>query len=144
MRRTVYEQVGDFNARLRRGQDYDYWIRVSRVTKIHKLDEVYAVYRMNNESVTHRPNEINFEYEVLAGAIDTWGYQCVGGDTVKKNRVEQYLAEVCFSFAYYHLNSGSIDVALSSILRSLKHNPYKFSYWLYLGFIYIRYLTNRL
>lgn len=144
MRRTVFEQVGDFNVHLRRGQDYDYWIRTSRVTKMHKLDQVYAVYRMNNESVTNRPNEINFGYEVLINAVDNWGYQCVSGEIVDKKLVERYLAEVCFSFAYYHLNSGSINVARNSILRSLKHNPFKFSYWLYLGFICSRYLIPRL
>ncbi|MDF1643113.1 MAG: glycosyltransferase [Pseudomonadales bacterium] len=143
IRRTIFEQVGDFNAHLRRGQDYDYWIRASRITKMHKLDQVYAIYRMNNQSVTNRPNEINFGYKVLTNAINKWGYQCVSGKAVDKKLVERYLAEVCFSFAYYHLSSGSINVARNSIFLSLKHNPFKFSYWLYLGFIGSRYLKPR-
>src|SRR5262245_60758400 len=50
MRRELDERVGGFDVKLRRGQDYDYWLRASRLTRIDRLDAPLALYRMQ---VTH-------------------------------------------------------------------------------------------
>ena len=49
MRSNVAREVGDFDKALKRGQDYDYWLRVSRLTPIHKLRGVYSLYRVHPE-----------------------------------------------------------------------------------------------
>jgi len=140
MRRSVYEQVGDFNAELRRGQDYDYWLRISRLTRIHKLDSCLAVYRLNEASVTNRPNKINYEYLLLTDTLGKWGYRCVSGKTADEERVQKRLSEICFSFAYHQFYSGDISVALSSILTSLRHDKLRVSSWVYLGLICSKHL----
>ena len=51
LRRSIMEAVGLFNEDLLRGQDYDYWIRLSRVTRIHKLDNELVLYRIHGDNI---------------------------------------------------------------------------------------------
>ena len=47
------------------GEDYDYWIRVSRITQIAKLATVLSYYRIHSGNITKRPTPINYSVEVI-------------------------------------------------------------------------------
>jgi len=139
MRHSIYEQVGNFNTNLRRGQDYDYWLRVSKITQIHKLDRIYAVYRQHNESISNKVNSVNYEYIVIKSAIDN-----LGESSKNKKHVLQRLSDLCFDFSYQHYHNGSLKVALDSILKSIRYNPFKIKAWVYLILIASKYLYSSL
>lgn len=50
--RSVFNEVGDFDTSLRIGEDYDLWLRASRVTKILRVPDKLALYRIHPASIT--------------------------------------------------------------------------------------------
>jgi glycosyltransferase involved in cell wall biosynthesis len=50
--RNILENVGGFNERLRRCEDYDLYLRVARRFPIHRHDEVVAEYRRHDQNMS--------------------------------------------------------------------------------------------
>lgn len=148
IRRSIYQKVGKFDVTLKLGEDYDYWLRISRETKIHKLDDIHAVYRHHDDSITHRPNYTNFEYLVLKRALDKWGYDCPDGKMLDRRFVKQRLANMSFGFAYGNYHYGDPAIAIRSLLSSLRYRPFHAKSWLYILLAVLRlgrnYIANGL
>ena len=70
MRSTLVERIGYFDPSLRRGQDYDYWLRASRVTPIHRLDAKLSVYRLHESNHTWKPQRVNYGATVVERALE--------------------------------------------------------------------------
>src|SRR5262249_28052191 len=93
VRRTVVQLVGPFAAFFRNGQDYDYWIRTSRITEIHKLSTPFAVYRLHGENNTTKPKAVNYEYEVVKRAVERWGLTGPDGNAVNSQILRRRMAK---------------------------------------------------
>ncbi|MBN1430151.1 MAG: glycosyltransferase [Anaerolineae bacterium] len=52
MRRDVLKQVCFYNPKIVRSQDYDLWLRLSRLTRMANLPRVLCMYREWNQSIT--------------------------------------------------------------------------------------------
>jgi len=131
IRQQICQEVGDFDTSLRRGQDYDYWIRVSRITLMHKLDAIHAVYRIHKNSISSNIHDVNYEYCVLSKAIKEWGYSCPSGKKVNQQMVSKRLAQVSFEFGYRHFYEGDPNIGLRSMLVSIRHYPFNIKAWSY-------------
>lgn len=132
-RRTLIDQVGRFEPQLKRGQDYDYWLRASRLTEIHQLNQAMALYRLygGSSSVTKYPT-INYEEVVLEKALARWGLEGPNGECTPFAEVRKRLAEVGFGFGYYHYHEGDPRLALRAFARSITRRPASLSTWRYL------------
>jgi glycosyltransferase involved in cell wall biosynthesis len=131
-RRELVETVGRFNADLKRGQDYDYWLRTSRVTEIRQLDRVLALYRVHGEGCVTKWPQQNYEKLVVEGALQRWGLEGPTGEQTPRAAIERRLGEICFTFGYYHYWQGSPRIALRSFREALRHRPWHPASWRYL------------
>jgi glycosyltransferase EpsE len=52
IRRSIVEKVGNYDSRVRSSQDYEYWLRIGLVYKMHNLDKFMINYRMNPNGMT--------------------------------------------------------------------------------------------
>ena len=111
LRRTIAEQVGYFDTTLINGEDYNYWLRVSRLCKIHKLTGMYSFYRTAPNSLTSRPKNINYESFVLERALREWGVTSPDGRRVDPVLLQQRLYQLSMSFGYAHFHVGSAALA---------------------------------
>lgn len=118
-RKTLILQVGDFDRDLRRGQDYDYWLRASRQTRIVKLARVMALYRIHDDSITRRPHARNYQYEVLKKSLERWGRSSNDGQTLAWPAVRKRLADTWYYFGAAQLRFHQSRVAGASALRAL-------------------------
>ena len=123
MRREVAAAVGEFDASLPTGEDYDYWLRLSRQCEIHKLSGVYSFYRGVPESLTGSPNASNNEYRVLKRAVEKWGLSSPNGVSVSKDVLNRRLAKLAFDFGYAHYHRGSKKLARAAFAQTLRHDP---------------------
>jgi glycosyltransferase involved in cell wall biosynthesis len=121
--RAVYDRVGGFDEGLRRGQDYDFWIKVTRMFRAHRLSMMVALYRHHGGNNTKRPQAQSNAYRLLARAVEQYGLTGPGGDTLSPREMNRRLADVCFRFGYLHLRRGDPSVAANAFLRSLRHYP---------------------
>lgn len=132
MRRRTIEQIGFFDTRLKRGQDYDYWLRASRISPIHQLDAVYALYRLHGEGCIKKwPNE-NYERIVVEKALNTWGLEGPDGTRTDPAAMRGRLTQTSFSFGYHHYWGGDPHLAKAAFRECVQAKPISIRYWTYL------------
>jgi len=100
--RSVFAEVGDFDPTLRIGEDYDLWLRASRVTQILRVSVPYALYRMHPASITRKVPDINYRNLVVSRAIDKWGYRSPDGSAARPEEVSRAIAISWSDFAWAH------------------------------------------
>jgi hypothetical protein len=121
--KSVFEEVGLFNDALSTGSDYEFWIRVSRKFEIFKLANVYALYRIHPNSITHRPQARNNRYALLTSALRKWGPTGPDGTAADLDALEAHLATVCFAYGHQHFWHGSRLRAVRAFLQAARHRP---------------------
>lgn len=134
MRRAVAETIGFFDTTLMSGEDYNYWLRVSRHYEIHKLTGVYSFYRIVAGSLTNNiPRLDNYGYRVIKEAIDQWGLSLPNGTSLPKRGADKRLSQLAFDYGYGHFRYGSIKLANKAFFDALKHDPLQWRALAYLA-----------
>lgn len=122
VRRELLDQVGGFDQALRRGQDYDYWLRASRITSIHRLDASLALYRMGSGHAKKFP-EKNWELAVISNALGQWGATGPEGRGLSAGQIRRRLWQLNFSFGYGQLRLGRLGAAQEAFSAALRQRP---------------------
>jgi glycosyltransferase involved in cell wall biosynthesis len=122
IRREIAERVGEFDVRLRRGQDYDYWLRASRMTRIDRLDAPLALYRMQVEHDRKFP-DTNWELEVVSGALERWGAVGPDGGALSGAQVRARLWGLNYGFGYAQYRGGRYALARAAFAAALRARP---------------------
>ena len=115
--RQILLNIGGFNEDLRKGQDYDLWLRLSREFAMASLGQVTALYRIHGESITHAPNSRCFEYEIVSNAVKRWGVTGPDGRTPGKAAVVTRIRRAACNFASSHWQWGSPGKGLEFLNR---------------------------
>jgi hypothetical protein len=131
LRRSVIEAVGGLDETLSTGEDYDFWLRISRQFRADKLDCTIAYYREHATGITKTPRAENNEYTVLVKTLDAFGPRGPDGITVSSTRVRDRLFQLCFSHGYFHIRSGDPKVAQKAFTSALRYAPLKPKVWAY-------------
>jgi glycosyltransferase involved in cell wall biosynthesis len=131
LRRSVIEEVGLFDEGLLRGQDYDYWLRLSRLSQIHKLDHELALYRIHGNNIAKKYPDRDYELIVVEKSLSRWGLTGPDAKTVSKRRLQHHLSQLCFSFGYWHCKRGSATVARDAFRKCIHYNPIHLKGWIY-------------
>ena len=118
--RSVFAEVGRFDPALRIGEDYDLWLRASRVTEILRVSAPFALYRMHPASITKSVPDKNYRGLVIGDALVRWGYRSPDGSTARKADVDRSVANSWSDYADANLAVGNIDRALRAGLMSLR------------------------
>lgn len=132
LRRSIIDHVGLFSEDLLRGQDYDYWLRLSRITQIDKLDCDLTFYRIHGDNIVKKYPNYNYELKVLEDNIARWGLVGPDGSRASKKAVGRHLGELCFGFGYWHSQHGTYSIARSAFLKALTYRPTHVKTWMYL------------
>jgi len=132
LRRDLIEKAGLFDTEFRKGQDYEYWFRISRYTQVCKLKAVLSAYRINPESVTNQPSTVNYAAVVINKVLSRWGRTGPDNTTVPRSVVRKRLATVWFDFAYLHYKQGNPWVATRAFSRTIYNAPFRARCWIFL------------
>lgn len=133
VRREVIEPLGGFDPKLPTGEDYDFWLRLSRHTQAAKLARTLAYYRIHKTSITHKPRAENNEYRALKAALDAWGPVGPDGQVADPARLRERLFLLHFSHGYQHVRMGSPRVATKAFWRAVQVKPSHLKSWAYLA-----------
>ena len=99
-RRSLLEEVGEFDGALRRGQDYDFWLRASRHMRMARLNAVLAGYRVDPGTGAKKFPNKNWELEVVQRALSKWGRRDPEGRQIAADRIDARLWGLNFGFGY--------------------------------------------
>ncbi|MBK1641135.1 hypothetical protein CKO12_04455 [Chromatium okenii] len=131
-RKSTIDKVGFFDPSLWNGDDYNYWLRTSRITEIHKLKSSLVLYRILPQSVARTPTKVHYEYEILKKAIILWGVASPDGHKNNVGELRNRFATMRFGFGFLHFKSGDPMIAVMSFLSSIQHKPFWYLPWAYL------------
>ncbi len=136
VRRSVYEAIGGFNESMRQGEDYDFWLRASRVAEMHSLDSAVALYRIHSASAMHRLSSDNHLANLLKAASMRWGLETHDGQALPIKYFHKRLGKVAFDHAYAHYWHGQRVVARAAFWQALKrgHRPMRCLVYIALSF----------
>lgn len=127
--RQLFQEIGAFDPDLRVGEDYDLWLRASRVTRIERIARPYALYRQHPHNITRRVPAANYKGEVVQRALDRWGFEGPDGRTMSRSRVLSMLAKTWSDFAAAQLAAGARSAARASARRALGLEPGHLPAW---------------
>ena len=131
VRRSVIETVGSFDESLRTGEDYDFWLRVSRQFRAAEFDRTLAYYRIHTASTTRVPRKENNEYRVLVKTLAAYGPTGPDNAAITEDALRARFFQLCFSHGYFHMRSGDANVAREAFSAALHHSPLKPKVWIY-------------
>jgi len=120
MHRSLFDEIGIFDEKLRIGEDYDLWLRASQATPIVRIPKPLALYRMHPDSITKKAPDTNYQALVIIRAIDKWGYTSPDGHRAAKRKIDLALARTWRDFAGAHLAVGNFQHARHGSLMSLR------------------------
>jgi glycosyltransferase involved in cell wall biosynthesis len=125
IRREVYEAIGGFDESMRQGEDYDFWLKASRVAEMHALNGTMALYRIHAASAMHRLSAENHLGNLLKAASMRWGLNTLDGQSLSLKSFHERLGGVHFDHAYSHYWHGDRTVARGAFWQALRrgHRP---------------------
>lgn len=126
MRRSLVDAVGEFDVKLRKGQDYDYWIRATRETEFRKLEPRLSVYRLNDAGITNKPSQENYAAIIFESALARWGRTGPDGSKISWLDTKRRQSNLWFEFAYLHDKNGGADTAARGYAKAYRHAPWRF------------------
>lgn len=133
VRRSVYEAIGGFNESMRQGEDYDFWLKTSRIAQMHSLDGDVALYRIHSASAMHRLTNENQLSILLGMATMRWGLSDQHGNRSTIEVFKKRMAITHFDHAYAHFWHGDLKVARQHFRKSLSGDHRRFRSFLYLA-----------
>ncbi len=120
--KSELEKAGLFDPSLRKGQDYDLWLRLSRQTEMVGLEIPTALYRIHPNSITFNVKDINYEYLILSNAVARWSETGPDGRTPPRGQVAARLARSSFFHGQAHMLHGNPRIAAESFSISMRHS----------------------
>jgi len=133
VKRSVYEAIGGFDQSMLQGEDYDFWLKSSRIAPMHCLDSNVALYRIHSASAMHKLNDRNQLGILLQMAALRWGLGDMQGNQFPIKRFSGRLASSNFDHAYSHFWHGDIKIAKEHFKKSITNGNKKIKallYWL--------------
>ncbi len=118
--RTLFQEIGGFDTSLRIGEDYDLWLRASRVTPIERVAAPMALYRIHPASITKSMPTENYRALVINRALAQWGLDSPDGRRADALAVQRLLAKSWSDFAGAHVAGGSTAHARRGALAALR------------------------
>ena len=118
VRRNVYRSIGGFNESMRWGEDYDFWLRASRITEMHALATTVALYRLH---ATNSMNSLPVENQLgilLQSANSRWGCRNPDGEILAEREFRHRVANTYFDHGYSHFWKGNREVAKTAFWRA--------------------------
>ncbi len=129
MQRSLLAEIGGFDTSMRIGEDYDLWLRASRVTRIERVARPLALYRQHPLSITRSAPRENYRGRVVQRALDTWGLAGPDGRLADAAAVRAELAGSWSQFAYTQLQAGQREAARGSVRKALRIQPGHWPSW---------------
>lgn len=133
VRRSVYEAIGGFNEAMRQGEDYDFWLKASRIAPMHSLDGDVALYRIHAASAMHKLTKENQLSILLGMAAMRWGLSDQYGNQVPAESFKRRVAATHFDHAYSHFWRGDLKIAKRHFKKSLSGDYRKMRAALYMA-----------
>jgi len=122
--KKIVSEIGGFDPDKKVGEDYDFWIRVSKKYQMAKISCTLALYRDNPGSVTTKFNPRNYGAEIVQNYIREYGVSDPHGGKVTTAQIKKRLHEQWFMHGYIARNNRKYKAAVQSFTKALRYAPF--------------------
>ena len=120
-RKTVAEEVGEYDTNTFLAEDHDYWLRIRLKYKIANINEVLYKYRLHSKSLTSS----NKNKARLLGVKLGVKYQPLFLDKCSNNKKyiseKIYISEIGLNHDFQALNEAKREINIKKIYKQLKY-----------------------
>ena len=129
VRRELLSRAGGFDPTLRIGEDWDLWLRLSRLTPILRVTRPLALYRMHPHSITKAPPDTNFKHLIVTRALQRWGTAGPDGRRARMSDIRHSQARTWRDMAGARLFAGTSAAARGDALMAVRSQPLSAQGW---------------
>lgn len=134
VKRSVWQSIGGYNEKLKYGEDWDFYLRLSHGHQVALLDFIAMLYRQHSQSATAVLQEQNHWVNVISGTLESLGSRDRFGNEVDTKQLSDHLFNLHFMHGYEHFWHGSIHVAHHEFLRAAHLKPFALKNFAYTFF----------
>lgn len=138
VRRELVSQAGGFDPALRIGEDWDLWLRLSRLTPMLRVPRPLALYRMHPGSITKAPPDVNFKHLIVTRALERWGTAGPDGRHARMGDVRLSQARTWRDLAGARLMADDPVQARHDAFLALRNQPGSLGGWTVLAKALVR------
>jgi glycosyltransferase involved in cell wall biosynthesis len=130
VRSKVVVAAGGFDETLPFSEDWDFWLRLTRVSQFLKLREATTLYRQHPNQGSRVTRPVDYRTRLLENASKKWGLCSQDGRCVSPKQFRRQLAGYCVGFGLGHLKGeegASRVIAAKSFLKawSIDHRNWR-------------------
>lgn len=118
--KVVLLEAGLFDPHFRKGQDYELWLRLARLTEMVGLEQPTALYRIHPGSITFRVADRCYEHEILTAALEKWGEADPVGRKPPEGEVRSRVRRMLFNHGLAHLRYGRPEIAADAFAQLIR------------------------
>jgi len=132
-RAEVFDRCGTFNEALPYSEDWELWLRMSRIYPMIQLRRPTTLYRQHSQQGNLVVRDVDYRTKLLTESATKWGLCSSDGRCVTRRQFLTQLAAYHASFAFGHLQAGNRKQAMSSFLKGWGASPANLKYLAYIG-----------
>ncbi|MDO6709190.1 glycosyltransferase [Aliiglaciecola sp. 2_MG-2023] len=132
-KRSLFEQIGMFNTELTIAEDWDLFIRASRVAQFSKIKQPLTYYRITPDSLTKTVKQRDFANEIIQVAIKKYGLKSPDGTAVDIKQFNQRSFTRYFDYGLGAYRQTWYRKAVQAFWQALKYRPSAMRTWIYLA-----------
>jgi hypothetical protein len=121
--------IGDWDEALPYGEDWDWWLRASRLSPCAYLAAPLVAYRQHLTQGSRQPRAENWSAIVLQRAIARWGMRGPDGRTPDPVDFRRWRARDWQGHGALHLQAGSRTIAARSLWQAIRLDPRNRGSW---------------
>jgi GT2 family glycosyltransferase len=121
--RALAAEIGDWDEALPYGEDWDWWLRASRLSPFAYLAAPLVAYRQHLTQGSRQPRPENWSERVLQRAIARWGMLGPDGRAPDPVAFRRRRARDWQGHGALHLQAGSRAIAARSLWQAIRLDP---------------------
>ncbi|GAC15095.1 hypothetical protein GLIP_2469 [Aliiglaciecola lipolytica E3] len=129
---SVIQQIGLFDQELTIAEDWDLFIRASRIAKFYKIKQTLTYYRVAPDSLTKTVKNKDFASDIVRSAINKYGMCSPDGKLPNLNQFKRRSFTRYFDYGLGAYKQGWYKKSVQSFWQALKCRPSALRTWLFL------------
>jgi hypothetical protein len=123
VRRDALRACGGFDETLPYSEDWELWLRLSRVHQFALLRWPPVLYRQHPVQGSRVARTRDYRTELLLRHAEAYGLRSADGRAIPAQAFKSQVAAYRFEFGYHHLAHGSRWLGLRAVLEAWWLNP---------------------
>lgn len=133
LRTEAVREVGGFDPALPYSEDWDLWLRLSRLKPFVKLRGRFALYRQLPTQGSRVARDVDYRTELLKRAIARWGTSSPNGEAHDERLIQRRMGWFHAEYGLQCLQAGAVARARRSLWQAWRCDPAKPKYLAYLA-----------